>query len=83
MSEELNQGLMLLAVGMITVFLILFLVVFAGNLLIRIINRFVPPEQPPIRPIKSSISGKTMSAIITAVEVATGGKGKIQDIEKK
>ncbi len=41
MNEEFNMAFSLLAVGMITVFIVLALVVATGNLLIRIVNKFI------------------------------------------
>ena len=40
--ENLNTALGLLVVGMVTVFIVLWLVVLIGNLVIRVTNRVVP-----------------------------------------
>jgi oxaloacetate decarboxylase gamma subunit len=74
MGMELSTALSLMAIGMITVFLVLALVVITGNLLIRLINR-VTPELDGISPAK-------VAAITAAVESFTFGKGNITNIEK-
>lgn len=70
-----NQALTLLAIGMITVFVILTLVVLVGNLLIKVVNRLTPDAGIEISPEK-------LAAITAAVEVVTDGKGKVSHIEK-
>lgn len=84
MSEDLSTALVLLGVGMITVFLVLSLVVIVGHLLISFVNRFLPPaivvdknrnKSPEIRPSQ-------IAAITAAVEVFTRGKGRIVSIKK-
>lgn len=80
-----------MGIGMITVFLVLCLVVLAGNFLIWFINRFAPTE-----PLSGSqhghhreasdpgqLSPKEIAAITSAVFHVTGGKGKIEKIERK
>ena len=85
--ENLNEAISLLLVGMITVFVILSLVVFIGNMVIRLTNRFLPVET--ITTKKTIVSGKAASsnpakiaAVIAAVEAITGGKGRIDKINK-
>jgi len=84
MSEGIEFGLTIMAVGMITVFTILGLVVLGGKIMILIINRFTselvndthsPSENPPINPVKISV-------LAAAVAAYTGGKGKITTIKK-
>ncbi|MEQ9231079.1 MAG: hypothetical protein RIF46_10385 [Cyclobacteriaceae bacterium] len=76
MTPEISSALTLLAIGMITVFVVLLLVVITGNILIRLVNRFVPES-------KDGISDKTLAVLTAAVESVTGGKGKITKIEKQ
>ncbi len=85
--EHLNEAFSLLLVGMITVFVILSLVVFIGNTVIRLTNRFLPVETIAVK--KTIVSGKAIpsnkaqiAAVIAAVEAITGGKGKIDQIDK-
>ena len=88
MSEELNTGLTLLVVGMITVFSILFLVVTSGKVLTLVVNKYYPAKK--IRKVWDEVGIKTdeldrrvITAILTAVELATEGKGKVTQIQKK
>lgn len=83
--ENLDEALSLLLVGMVTVFIILALVVFIGNLVIRLTNRFIPaPVQPDIPATPGrKMHSKKLAAIVAAVDVVTGGKGKVGRIEKK
>ena len=83
MSEDFNTALMLMAVGMITVFLILALIVLLGNGLILFINRFFPEKIPEPRNSGSkSIHPKKLAAIVAAVDLVTRGKGKVDTIKK-
>ena len=74
-----------MGIGMITVFLVLTLVVLAGNLLIRIINTFASEggsQNSKSHPNPKQISPKHIAAITSAVYHALGGQGKIEKIEK-
>ena len=98
MSENLSDALIIMAVGMITVFVILALVVFTGRILIRITNRFAPPSKfidkevssPDIirKPSNSKISSETkfnkkkIAAVVATVDQITQGKGRIENIQK-
>lgn len=92
MNENLQEAFIILAVGMITVFAILSLVVFTGQLLIRITNKYAPPEKaktkasnqitPSIPTPSNSINKKKLAAIIGTVDHITYGKGRIEKIEK-
>jgi oxaloacetate decarboxylase gamma subunit len=82
-----NLGLAfeLLGVGMITVFIILFLVIIIGNLIIRFVNKYLPEEM--VR--KASAVAQTtepdsqkIAAIVSAVRTITKGKGRVTNIEK-
>lgn len=81
----LSNAFSILVIGMITVLLILGLVVITGNLLIRLTNRFWPGSERPVKTENGpgSIPAGTMAAIVAAVEMITGGKGKITKIEKE
>ncbi|MGE4585829.1 MAG: OadG family protein [Mangrovibacterium sp.] len=78
-------ALEMLGVGMITVFVILSLVVLIGNLIIRFVNQYLP--EGPGKPVSSkggSITQGTgkIAAIISAISLFTGGRGKVSRIEK-
>lgn len=81
MENDLSQALTLLAIGMITVFVVLSLVVMIGNLLIRLVNRITPQSEQMAD--GSTISHATIAAITTAVEVVSGGKAQITKIERE
>ncbi len=74
MDTEFSTALSLMAIGMITVFVVLLLVVITGNILIRLVNRFEKSE---------TIATSKVAAISAAVETFTGGKGHITKIEKE
>jgi len=85
MDEGFNTALMLLGVGMITVFTILALIVIFGNVLISLVNKFIPEEK--INKVISSVSQgaidpRKMAAIVSVVDVVTEGKAKVTSITK-
>lgn len=85
MSGNFEIALQLLGVGMLTVFMILFIVVFLGNLIIRFVNRFVPQTQTNIavsKTVETGIHPGNMAAIVAAVNTVTNGKGKVVKVEK-
>ena len=82
-----KEAVLLLTVGMTTVFVALFVVVIVGNVLIRVINRFFPEEvkkqvKKTFQNVSQAIDPKKMAAITSAVDIATGGRGKVVKIEK-
>lgn len=85
MNEGLSMALMLMAVGMITVFTILALIVIFGNILISLVNRYIP-ETKVSAVIRSAtptgIDPRKMVAIVSAVDVVTEGKAKVTSITK-
>jgi len=86
MQSSYQTALMLMVIGMFTVFTILFLVVITSKLLIIIINKYFPdtatPEISHLLLNRSYQNKKKVSAIIAAVEALTAGKGKIKEIKK-
>jgi len=82
METNLELGLSMLLVGMTTVFFILFFVVAGGNILIRFTNRYYTPVQEAIAKSEQSGDKRKMAAIVAAVDVVTGGKGKVASIRK-
>lgn len=85
MNEAYNTALMLLLVGMITVFIILASVVFAGKLIILVVNKYFPEKlkHEINAKMQGSISGSKLSALIAAVDIITQGKGKINDVKRE
>ncbi len=85
MGEKMDLAFQLLGVGMLTVFAMLFLVVFIGNMIILFVNKYVPEEETVVsskRSADDAIDPGKMSAIISAVNTVTGGKGKVVKVEK-
>ena len=86
MSDEFNTAFLLLAVGMITVFTILALIVVLGNWLIRIINRFFSEKAVAIiKPVgihTTEIQSNKLAAIVAAVDITTKGRGKVSSVKK-
>ncbi len=89
MQEPLNTALLVLVVGMLTVFTVLFLVVQTGRLLIYLVNtygsapRVIQKKQPRSTSMpQPEFSSSKIAAIVTAVEIATQGKGSVTQITK-
>lgn len=83
--ENLNTALLLMVVGMATVFAILLIVIYLGKGLIALVNKYAPEETIPAKAgIKgsASIPGNILAAISAAVTVVTQGKGKVTRVEK-
>ncbi len=85
--ENIGLGLMLMAVGMITVFVILLIVINLSKLLIAIVNKVAPEEVVVKKATTPSatqtvIAPSTMAAIKGAVNIVTGGKGKVMKVER-
>ncbi|MDR1980659.1 MAG: OadG family protein [Tannerellaceae bacterium] len=95
--EHLQTGFLLMAVGMTTVFLILLLVIQLGKGLAALVNRYAPEEGGgakkqapgsgqaaiPVPKEEESSNRATVVAILSAVGLATGGRGKVIKIEKQ
>ena len=84
--ENFQEALALMGIGMGTVFTVLLLIIFLGKLLIAAVNKFAPEEekpqpQPKAEPAK--VSPQIAKAIEAAVQMITGGKGKVEKIEKQ
>lgn len=74
--NNLANGIQLMLIGMVTVFIILTIVIYGSKLLITIINRLAPEE--PERAKGKEASGTVPTAILeAAVAQITAGTGKI------
>ena len=89
MEDTFSNAIVILLIGMLTVFFILVLVMWSGNLLIQITNRLAPVAEisAPAIPPKSSaealpISKKKLAAISAVISTVSGGKARIEKIEK-
>jgi len=89
--ENIETGLLLMIVGMTTVFAILMIVIYLGKGLIVLVNKYAPEEiivkkqttpQRQTAPRAAGITNQATAAIVSAVSVMTGGKGKVVKIEK-
>ncbi|WP_297328878.1 OadG family protein [uncultured Bacteroides sp.] len=83
--ENLNTALLLMVVGMTTVFAILLIVIYLGKGLTALVNKYAPEEVLPAKAgAKGSapIPGNILAAINAAVTVVTQNKGKVAKIEK-
>ena len=84
-----DLGLTILAVGMITVFVVLGLVVITGQLLVRVVNYFYKEPKVTFHQPATTISNpydippQEIAVITAAVNVVTQGKGNIISIKKK
>ena len=86
MTEKYQTAFLLLTIGMITVFVILFLVVVISKLMIRIINKFFSDFDENDKPLfeKSDrlITSQQLTAIIAVVDILSKGTGQVDTIKK-
>lgn len=84
--ENMETALLLLVVGMGTVFTILLLLIYLGKFLIALVNKYAPEEEVAAKQIMPKgplpIPSNVLAAITAAVNVVTHGKGKITKVEK-
>jgi oxaloacetate decarboxylase gamma subunit len=83
--ENLQTALLLMAVGMTTVFAILLTVIYLGKLLTYLVNRYAPEEAAPLRKAAgpAPVPAHVLAAITAAVNVVTHNKGKVVKVEKQ
>lgn len=83
MSELYSQAFLILVVGMVTVFGILILIVFAGQMLIRITNYYHHADAAKrIHPKEELFAKKEIVVITAVVSHLTAGQGTIDSIKK-
>jgi len=83
--EKLEIGLMLMAVGMVTVFTILLIIINLSKLLIKVVNKVAPEEEVQHKNVDNNptdVDLLTKEIILAAVAQVTGGKGTIASIER-
>lgn len=88
--ENLEIALLLMVVGMATVFVILLIVIYLSKGLISLVNKVAPEEiiekkRPAVSAqvaAKSGVNSQEAAIIISAVSMATNGLGKVINIEK-
>lgn len=84
-TEKLQEALLLMVIGMFTVFVVLTLVIYVGKGLILFVNKFVPEEEkanPTSSAPQTSVDAVTADIISRAVNTLTAGKGKVESITK-
>ena len=86
-TNDIYGALQLLAVGMVTVFLVLLIVIYLGKLLIWAVNKWAPEEAvakktAPAAKAIGSIDANTKAIIDAAISQITGGKGRASKITK-
>ena len=85
MNEGFSTAFMLLAVGMITVFTILALIVIFGNVLISLVNKFVPEAKVSVvvrRKAPVVIDPRKLAAVVSSIDIVTEGKAKVTSIKR-
>lgn len=91
--ENIETGLLLMVVGMATVFLILLIIIYIGKGLIVAVNKYAPEEAAaspktrntsptPKQASSAAMPGQETAAIVAAISVLTHGQGKVTRIEK-
>ena len=84
--ENLGLGLTLMAIGMVTVFAILLIVINLSNALIKIVNKVCPEEEAPKKKAAPAAPAKIDAAVIDVIKATvaqiTGGKGTITNVTK-
>lgn len=83
--ENLSTAVLLMVVGMATVFAILLIVIYLGKGLIALVNKYVPEEVAPAKAAASGpapIPANVLAAINAAVSVVTHSKGKVAKVER-
>lgn len=83
MNGNMLEALMLMCIGMSAVFVVLLIIIFFGNALVSIVNKFFPEEVVASKEVPTAtIAPDVAQAISKAVAQLTGGKGKVEKIEK-
>jgi oxaloacetate decarboxylase gamma subunit len=89
--DNFELGLLLMVVGMTSVFAILLLVIGLGKSLIFLVNKYAPEEAVVHKAVRNmsasmgdnTLPGQATAAIVAAVSTLTGGNGKVTKIEKQ
>ena len=89
MNSDISTALVLLVVGMLTVFSVLAIIVISTKGLIHLLNSMNKDEMDP-KPTRTQTTSQSIKleeknklvAVLTAIEIITGGHGTVQEIEK-
>jgi len=82
MDPNIQIGLQLLLVGMLSVFFILGVVVGLGKLLILLVNKYAPQVIDHRITKKDTIAQKHVVVLSSVVDLVTQGTGVIKSIKK-
>ena len=79
-------ALQLMGIGLAPVFSVLLLIIFLGNMLIKLINKYAPAEEAPksnaFSATPSAVDANVAQAINMAISKITNGKSKADKIER-
>lgn len=86
-TNDIYGALQLLVVGMVTVFIVLFIVINLGKLLIWAVNKWAPEETvakkaAPAAKAIAAVDATTKAIIDATISQITGGKGRASRITK-
>ena len=82
--DKFIEALLLMAIGMATVFVVLLIIIFLGGLLIKTVNKFFPEEvkASKVAQTATAVDQNIQEAINKAILAISGGKKQAQKIEK-
>ncbi len=81
--EYLNTALLLLVIGISTVFVVLIFLILSGNVLIKVVNRYFPEQSlAPPQNNNKPIQHQSEMAIRQAIEMAGKGEWSVISIQK-
>jgi oxaloacetate decarboxylase gamma subunit len=82
--DSIQIALLLMGVGLPTVFCVLALVIIIAKVLILAVNKYAPEQDQnkKVAEVNPAISPAKMSAIVAAVSMITHGKGHVEKVEK-
>ena len=79
--DKFTEALLLMAIGMLTVFTVLLIIIALGTLLIKTVNKFFPEEVKASKAVQA-VDQNIQEAINKAILAISGGKKQAQKIEK-
>ena len=77
MDQPIGSALLIMLIGMITVFVILSIVVLSGRILIKIVNSFTPEKKP-----QKTIMPEHLAVISSVVNDITDGHARHIKIDR-
>ena len=83
--DKFIEALLRMAIGILTVFAVLLIIIALGTLLIKTVNKFFPEEVKPVAKAAAAVQAvdqNIQEAINKAIMAISGGKKQAQKIEK-